>query len=47
MSAPGRRSRRPQARKNAALTCLLAADDEELAVLDRAAGLLEQLLARP
>lgn len=37
-----------QARKNAYLTRLLAAaDDEELAVLERAAELLERLLAKP
>ena len=37
-----------QARKNAYLTRLLAAaDDEELAVLERAAELLERLLAQP
>ena len=49
MSAAGRALRADrQARKNAYLTRLLeAADDEELAVLDRAAELLERLLAQP
>ena len=49
MSAAGTALRADrQARKNAYLTRLLeAADDEELAVLDRAAELLERLLAQP
>ena len=49
ISAAGRALRADrQARKNAYLTGLLAAaDDEELAVLERAAELLERLLAQP